>query len=337
MSRTNAAPSGTGRRDILAFLILVSIVILVWWFAWRWIDSNIGLPLSNETHALRGQFGDKFGAINALFSGLAFAGIIFTVLLQKRELSLQREELEKNRQNLEEQTRNLGRQRFEDMFFNLLKLHSEITKDLDLPGHPGRRAHDYLFQHFANSDQEFNVFISLHKLSRERVRKLQEEKQIDEANYPELDQADISTIVEALTKQATVVESYLDRDESMHAQKIKRAYEKTCLALLDDFAHYFRNFYHTLRFIDDSKTIDNSEKKAYARILRSQLSDIELVSLFYNSIMPYKVAGREMELGYPKLGRLLVRYDILQNMSKGLLVHDMHLAIFQKNNKTEVL
>ena len=41
----------------------------------------------------RGQFGDSFGATNALFSGLAFAGLIYTVLLQRNELKLQREEL----------------------------------------------------------------------------------------------------------------------------------------------------------------------------------------------------------------------------------------------------
>lgn len=48
----------------------------------------------------RGQFGDVFGAVNALFSGLAFAGLIYTVLLQREELSLQRKELELTRQEL---------------------------------------------------------------------------------------------------------------------------------------------------------------------------------------------------------------------------------------------
>jgi hypothetical protein len=41
----------------------------------------------------RGNLGDSFGGINALFSGLAFAGIIYTILLQKKELTLQRQEL----------------------------------------------------------------------------------------------------------------------------------------------------------------------------------------------------------------------------------------------------
>ena len=41
----------------------------------------------------RGQFGDLFGSVNALFSGLAFAGLIYAILLQHQELALQREEL----------------------------------------------------------------------------------------------------------------------------------------------------------------------------------------------------------------------------------------------------
>lgn len=47
-----------------------------------------------------GQFGDMFGAVNTLFSGLAFAGIIYTILLQRNELSLQRKELEDTRAEL---------------------------------------------------------------------------------------------------------------------------------------------------------------------------------------------------------------------------------------------
>src|SRR5215204_4186055 len=44
--------------------------------------------------ATRGQFGDLFGAVNAFFTGLAFAGIVFTIFLQRRELTFQREELQ---------------------------------------------------------------------------------------------------------------------------------------------------------------------------------------------------------------------------------------------------
>jgi hypothetical protein len=46
-----------------------------------------------------------FGAANALFSGFAFAGVIFAILLQRRELALQREELRFTRVELENQLR----------------------------------------------------------------------------------------------------------------------------------------------------------------------------------------------------------------------------------------
>lgn len=48
----------------------------------------------------QGQFGDMFGALTALFSGLAFAGMITAVVLQTRELGLQREELSLTRDEL---------------------------------------------------------------------------------------------------------------------------------------------------------------------------------------------------------------------------------------------
>lgn len=48
----------------------------------------------------QGTFGDSFGAINALFSGFAFAGIIATIWLQRKELVLQREELKLTRDEL---------------------------------------------------------------------------------------------------------------------------------------------------------------------------------------------------------------------------------------------
>lgn len=85
----------------------------------------------------RGQFGDMFGAVNALFSGLAFAGLIITLILQRRELSLQRDELEQTREELknqreefEKENETLRQQRFENLFYNMLNLQQEIVAGL---------------------------------------------------------------------------------------------------------------------------------------------------------------------------------------------------------------
>jgi hypothetical protein len=56
----------------------------------------------SEAH---GTFGDMFGAVNALFSGLAFLGVIVAIILQRQELELQREELRASREAQQELAR----------------------------------------------------------------------------------------------------------------------------------------------------------------------------------------------------------------------------------------
>lgn len=58
----------------------------------------------------RGTFGDMFGAVGALFSGLAFAGVIVTMLQQKEELELQRQEISQTNRELELQRREMNEQ-----------------------------------------------------------------------------------------------------------------------------------------------------------------------------------------------------------------------------------
>jgi PDZ domain-containing secreted protein len=46
------------------------------------------------------RIGDSFGAINSLFSGLALAGVVVAIAMQRQELSLQRQELSLTRDEL---------------------------------------------------------------------------------------------------------------------------------------------------------------------------------------------------------------------------------------------
>lgn len=81
-----------------------------------------------------GLAGDGFGAINSLFSGLAFAGLIYAIFLQRDELRAQREELEMTREELkgqkaalQAQNETMNRQRFENTFFQMLSLFNQIA------------------------------------------------------------------------------------------------------------------------------------------------------------------------------------------------------------------
>jgi len=77
-----------------SLFILFCLVVSVWLIAG--IASFYFFATWND----RGTFGDMFGAVNALFSGLAFAGVIYAIFLQRKELELQREELILTREEL---------------------------------------------------------------------------------------------------------------------------------------------------------------------------------------------------------------------------------------------
>ena len=79
---------------------------LIWWvisviFILQAV-SGLVIFRSFVTWSDRANFGDMFGFTSSLFSGLALAGIIYAILLQRAELRLQRKELQMTRLELGE-------------------------------------------------------------------------------------------------------------------------------------------------------------------------------------------------------------------------------------------
>lgn len=321
-----------GSPGLRTFMRVAALVFLAWLFSWFLLNYLVNSATQGDlaVEQLRGVFGDKFGAINSLFSGLAFAGIIFTIILQKKELGLQREELERARRLSEEQMKAVSRQRFESTFFNLLDLHGRIVSNLEVMASRGAAAHVALYERLVHSDADFSAFRALRKLDREHVLAIQANGQVSRELYPALTESDVSTLQECLLARKEAFNRYLDDNLDMHKSKLVSAYERLCVEHLDSVAHYFRNLYHVLRFVDDADFLSDEEKKGYVRILRSQLSDAELVSLFYNSVLPYRVPGRAVELGHPKMKRLLQKHSVLHNMDVRALLHPIHEAIFNR-------
>ena len=113
----------------LPMALLLMAVVLVWALS-GWL-----LHLDQE----RGTFGDMFGAVNALFSGLAFATLIYTIHLQRHELRLQRIELAQTREELAGQKLQLAAQNelmraenFESSFFRVLGVLADIVGTMDI-------------------------------------------------------------------------------------------------------------------------------------------------------------------------------------------------------------
>jgi uncharacterized membrane protein len=117
-----------------------------------------------------GTFGDMFGAVNALFSGLAFACLIFATLMQREELKLQRkelqlareeaaatrEEIKGQREGAERQNLLTSRQLAQSLFVELLQQHNLLIDRLRIQSHQlhtGRNCFEELHRFFMNKYQ----------------------------------------------------------------------------------------------------------------------------------------------------------------------------------------
>ena len=99
---------------------------------WIWVSFWV-FPLWVSDSDVRSEWGESFGGINALFSGLAFACMFWAVYFQIKELQFQRIELQNTRkeikgqkEQLSLQNKTLRRQNFESSFFQLFDLHNNI-------------------------------------------------------------------------------------------------------------------------------------------------------------------------------------------------------------------
>lgn len=100
-------------------LILFGILIvyfLALYFAKDITEFVYGCEDGKAALSRAGEFGDSAGAINALFSALAFFGVLWTLLIQKADSK--------------EQEKSIKIDRFENTFFQMLGLQQDIVKDL---------------------------------------------------------------------------------------------------------------------------------------------------------------------------------------------------------------
>ena len=233
------------------WLLLFLGVIILWGILWAL--SSWGYPKIEE----RGQFGDSFGGINALFAGLAFAGVICAILLQKKELELQRKELEETRaeirgqkEQLQAQNQTLQKQNFESSFFQLLSMHGEIVNSMTIPN---VLVNTSGFTLVPDDYCSRECFIPLFQKLRE-VYEVHAE-QICASNNPE------------------------EARKFMY-QWAKDKYEEFYRDLEPYVDHYFRHLYYVVNFVDQSD-FSLEAKKFYTGLIRAQLSNEELGLLFY--------------------------------------------------------
>jgi hypothetical protein len=158
------------------YLIFV-LVILIWVFLGHYLRYILPNPE---------KYKQMFEAIGALFAGLAFAGIIFSLYLQREDLKLQRRELESTRRELEGQKEQLRMQNetlrlqsFENKFFQLIGLQNDIVNSIE-------QEIDIATDRKMKGRDSFRIFYRMLRQNydiRKRKSEMDEEKLINEAYW----------------------------------------------------------------------------------------------------------------------------------------------------------
>ena len=263
------------KKEKVSWIIPAVIILLVvgsCWATWYFlVDVNT-----------RGTFGDMFGVTNAFFSGLAFGGVIYAIILQRRELQLQREELKDTRevltgqkQQLEAQNTTLKKQNFENTFFQLLRLHNEIASSVEFVKSSynvkGRKSFFRLYDDYTNYY-----------------------RQLGEDGLDNMDR---------------INSSYLEFNGRWQSET----------------GHYFRNLYAIVKFIENSKVGDI---ELYINLIRVQLTDNELLLLFYHSLS---------DTDGQRLIPLIEKYALLKSLPKDrLLNRQAHESLYKDSAYRDV-
>lgn len=118
------------------------LVFAFFFVYWGFVGCFVGVPDS------AGTFGDQFGGLNAIISGLAFAALYISLQLQRQDLKLQRKdlalqlkEMREARKEAEEQTQQFKEQvkigkraQFNDNFYRRLELLKSLSNNVAFDG-----------------------------------------------------------------------------------------------------------------------------------------------------------------------------------------------------------
>ncbi len=272
-------------------------VIILWtlYLSVTWISD---WPLKEEN---KGEFGDTFGALNALFAGLAFAGVIYAILLQQKELALQRKELALQRKALEAteveirgqkeqlqaQNQTLQKQNFESSFFQLLGVHNANFNVMNFQG---------------AQDLELAGLEKEKELSQNMIN--QANLTEDQIPYRVYYGRDCFTyILQGLRN----IHNCHDRSEEEERSQKEEEF-------LTKIGHYFRHLYQVVKFVHDPKDFPKEieEKKRYTDLIHAQLSNEELCVLHY---LGRGGQGAEFKV-------LVEKYALFENMPLDLLINE---------------
>jgi hypothetical protein len=99
-------------------------------------------------------------------------------------------------------------------------------------------------------------------------------------------------------------------------ERLQMAYDAFWQRRQQDLAHYYRYLYNVLRFVHEAKGIE--DRGPYVKLLRAQLSDFELVMLFYTALNKHGI----------NYWLYVHEYQLFDNLPLGMLIDPIHESYY---------
>ncbi|MER9459685.1 putative phage abortive infection protein [Mesorhizobium sp. M0387] len=233
------------------FVLRVAIGALIVWFVWFFHPSLAERMMVHWNGEKVGQWGDSFGALNALMSTLAFAAVLYTLRLQQRQI--------------DDTQRDQHIQRFESSYFELLRLFREaraaIRFDYSSDYRQSKRSVNSPGRNFIRVGGSINVAPGVQRQGDEAFRAAMIEFRFWMQEGGVVSQSNKTQLIDIYIKRVH------DRYEGQ-------------------FGPYFRLMYTILQRISEDDKLSEQEKARYGNLLRSQISSYEAAIAGFNGLSP---------------------------------------------------
>lgn len=282
------------RKGLWLLVTLVVITVSVWFAYWGLIDVSLD-------SADRGGWGDKFGGLNALFTGVAFGALVYSLYMQRKDLQSQRKQLKLQLEELELQRKELRLTRRE------IKQQAEEMRgqkeQLEL------QAKEMAMQREQNQIQQLNtIFFQLLESHERFIDSISEfTHRVESSTHKEVQGKEFFRVIcsniniihkkEYPAKNGHYFERLNASKDYKHLVDEMRLYHLIYGSFKSQHKNIFNNFFRGLiNYIgvistfpldttsSPKKKYANELKRKYLRILRSKLSDAELILLAYEGM-----------------------------------------------------
>lgn len=288
-----------GLLAIVVFLLAWTLTCIPRYFI------NASKPIKDD-YALTGTIGDTYGGL--LGPPIAFIAAILTFAA----FWVQYRANQQQKSDIADQKKNWLYERFENRFFELLKLHKENVNEMRLTADITSREcfavmfeelrdiHEILLKEYksAGIPPEYQLEVQDEKIAYYILfYGFETTRDVYYQDFNKWEQMLFDNARQELYLRKRSAEDFLEKGHATVKPTGFRGYV-FFKGHSDILGHYYRHLHQTAKYVTSQNNLKNDEKYEYIKTLRAQLSNFEQLMLYYNGVAMYPEKWYELFTEY---------------------------------------